>query len=227
MSQAKADESQVRRGRQFDRLVNFTDAIVAVAITVLVLPIVELRPKVGEETVWDVVGDNSAQLITFIFTFVIVSVMWRIHNRIFGRLDGFDGRIFWLNLAWLLLIVLLPWSSLMYGTGMDSLRAITSDTSWFSGGEGLGGAGLLYWSNLAAISILGGFISAHARRNPELISPDAPTEWIASPLVLTRGFVFGTYMLFIGAMSVVIPHVAVWLPFGFFFVGYFLRKQEA
>lgn len=217
----------VRSGRPFERLINFTDAIVAVAITVLVLPIVELRPRQGEETVWKVIADNNGQLISFVFTFVIVAVMWRIHNRIFSRLVGFDGTIFGLNLAWLLLIVILPWSSSMYGTGMDSFRQIAGGANWFSGGEGLGGAGLLYWVNLGAISLIGGLISVHARRHPELVDPDARGEFAQESLFRTRGFLFGSYMVFIGIMTVVVPAIAVWLPFGLFLVGYFLRRQEA
>lgn len=227
MSSPAHSGPHVRSGRPFDRLINFTDAIVAVAITVLVLPIVELRPKVGEETVWQVIGDNNGQIVTFAFTFIIVAFMWRIHNRIFGRLLGFDIVIFWLNLMWLLLIVLLPWSSSMYGTGMDGFRAVGEGQNWFSGGEGLGGAGLLYWLNMGLISIVGGLISAHARRHPELIDPDAPRVFMDTPLVRTRGFLFGGYMLFIGVMTLVMPNVAIWLPFGFFLFGYLLRRQEA
>ena len=227
MTNANVAPERVHSGRPFDRLVNVTDAVVAVAITVLVLPIVDLRPKAGEETVWKVISDNTGQLVTFIFTFVIVAVMWRIHNRIFSRLAGFDDSIFWLNLMWLLLIVLLPWSSVMYGTGMDSFRAVSEGSNWYSGGEGLGGAGLLYWVNLGAISVLGGLITLHARRHPELIDSSAPRIFRDSPLVRTRGFIFGAYMIFIGLMTLIVPMLAVWLPFGLAFVGYVLRKREA
>lgn len=218
---------KVRTGRPFDRLINMTDAIVAVAITVLVLPIVDLRPRAGEETVWQVIGDNAGQLITFAFTFVVVAFMWRVHNRIFSRLVGFDDTIFWWNLLWLLLIVFLPWSSSIYGTGMDYFSSSADLDGWFSGGEGLGGAGLLYWLNMGAISIVGGFITAHARRHPELIDPDRPRIFQDSTLVRTRGFVYGVYMIAIGLLTLFFPMVAVWLPFGFFAVGYLLRRQEA
>lgn len=227
MTNSNVEPERVHSGRPFDRLVNVTDAVVAVAITVLVLPIVDLRPKAGEETVWKVISDNTGQLVTFIFTFVIVAVMWRIHNRIFSRLAGFDDSIFWLNLMWLLLIVFLPWSSLMYGTGMDSFRVVAEGSNWYSGGEGLGGAGLLYWVNLGAISVLGGLITLHARRHPELIDSKAPRIFRDSPVVRTRGFIFGAYMIFIGIMTLIVPMLAVWLPFGLVFVGYFLRKREA
>lgn len=218
---------RVRSGRPFDRLINITDAVVAVAITVLVLPIVDLRPQGSEETVWQLMGDNAGQLTTFAFTFIVVAFMWRIHNRIFSRLAGFDDTIFWWNLVWLLLIVLLPWSSSMYGTGMDAFSNSPDLEGWFSGGEGLGGAGMLYWLNMGAISIVGGLITAHARRHPELIDSRSPRIFMDSPLVRTRGFVFGAYMISIGVMTMIFPMVAVWLPFGLFAIGYLLRRQEA
>lgn len=227
MNKPARDPVKVRSGRPFDRLINITDAVVAVAITVLVLPIVDLRPQGSEETVWQVIGDNSGQLVTFAFTFVVVAFMWRIHNRIFSRLAGFDDVIFWWNLVWLLLIVLLPWSSSIYGTGMDSFTSSPDVNGWYSGGEGLGGAGMLYWLNMGAISIVGGFVTLHARRHPELIDPDRPRIFQDSTLVRTRGFVYGVYMIAIGVLTLFIPMVAVWLPFGFFVIGYFLRRQEA
>lgn len=227
MSTPAHDPIRVRSGRPFDRLINITDAIVAVAITVLVLPIVDLRPQGSEETVWQVMGDNAGQLITFAFTFIIVAFMWRIHNRIFSRLAGFDDTIFWLNLVWLLLIVFLPWTSSLYGTGMDTFANSPDLHGWFSGGEGLGGAGLLYWVNMGAISIVGGLITAHARRHPELIDADTPRIFKDSPLVRTRGFVYGVYMIAIGVMTVIVPMLAVWLPLGFVVVGSLLRRQEA
>jgi hypothetical protein len=226
-------------GRSFDRLVNFTDAIVAVAITVLVLPLVALRPRSGETTVWDVINDNTGQLATFMFTFIVVAMMWRIHNRVFRYLAGFDGTIFWLNATWLLLIVFLPWSSSMYGTGIDGFSA-TAQNIWFSGGEGLGGAGVLYWWNLALLSFIGGAIIAYARRRPALISKDAPEyfqNWSLGrsdksatgrsyKFTRTRGFVFGVYMFLIGVATLFIPTIAIWLPFGLFFIGFIYRRQE-
>lgn len=216
----------VRTGRSFDRLLNFTDAIVAVAITVLVLPIVDLRPRSGESTVWEVMNDNSGQLVTFAFTFVVVAVMWQVHNRIFAQLTGFDDAIFWLNLGWLLLIAFLPWSSSMYGTGIDSFNPSGTAETWFSGGQGLGGTGMLYWANLAVISFLGALITAHARRKPILIKDDAPQSFRDSRPLHNRGFVFGIYMLFIGVATLFIPTVAVWLPLGIIVIGSFMRRQE-
>ncbi len=104
-------EKQIYSGRAFDRLLNFSDAVVAVAITVLVLPITSLAVTASEQTVWEVLGDHSGQIISFAFTFAVVGVMWWTHNRIFNQLRGFDTAILWLNLAWRLSIAFLPVSS--------------------------------------------------------------------------------------------------------------------
>ena len=140
-------------GRAFDRLVNFTDAVTAVAITLLVLSIVDVTGTSDEDTVWQIVSDNASQIITFVFTFLVVALMWSVHNHLFNRMIGFDGVVLRLNILWMLGIVLLPWPSRLYGEG------IGSEAGDWSGGEGLGGAGLLYWGTLAAISVIGALIA--------------------------------------------------------------------
>lgn len=220
-------QPRIYSGRQFDRLITFTDGIVAVAITVLVLPIVGLRAKQGESTVWQILNDNSGQISSFLLTFVVVAVMWQVHNRIFSRLGGFDDTIFWLNLLWLVLIVILPWSSSLYGNGIDAFNAGSLVPTWFSGGEGLGGAGLFYWLNLGAISMISGLITLHARKNPQLIDAQAPRVFADTRFVRSRGFIFGSYMILVGVLTLIIPSIAVWLPFGLFIIGFALRHQEA
>lgn len=201
--------------RSFDRLVNFTDAVVAVAITLLVLSVIDIRPRSGEQTVWQVIGDNSSQLTTFGFTFVVVAVMWQAHLRVFHRLVAFDATIFWLNLMWLIGIVLLPWTSSLYGEGMG---VANSD---FSGGEGLGGTGLLYWLNLTAISVAAALIGVHADRTPRLRDPDVPA--VTRP---RRGFIFAGLFVIVGVATVVAPVFGSWLALIFVPLGIILSRID-
>ena len=130
------------------------------------------------------------------------ALMWSVHNHLFNRMIGFDGAVLRLNILWMLGIVLLPWPSRLYGEG------IGSEQGEWSGGEGLGGAGLLYWGTLAFISIIGALIAEHVRRHPELVDRES-TEPPRAPL---RGYAFAAAFLIIGLISLVAPAVSVWLP---------------
>lgn len=206
-------------GRPFDRLVNFSDAVVAVAITVLALPIADLALTTDETTVWEVMGDNSGKIITFFFTFAVVGIMWMTHNRILSQLFAFDATIFWLNMAWLAAIAFLPVSSNLYGT------ADSDGQHGWSGGHDLSGSGLLYWGSLACVSLLGAMIAAYARRHPDLLDPE-----IESPSLLSRnwkvryrGVAFAIFFLLIGVLSTIWPGSAGYLSLTLIILGRVMR----
>ena len=203
-------------GRSFDRLVSFTDGVVAVAITLLVLPIVDIRGDHVETTVWQVLGDNASTIFSFVFTFVVVAVMWNVHNRLFNRLRGYDATVFRLNVLWLLGIVLLPWPSALLGEGIGIARS-----DW-SGGEGHGGAGLFYWSTMAWIALMGALISRHIRRNPELVDPDSADQGRHA----LRGYVFTVAFVVFGIVSVFAPLVGSWLPLTIIVLEILFARQE-
>ena len=192
----------ISTGRAFDRMINMSDAIVAVAMTVNVLTIVDIQRTSQSESVFELVKTHIGQIGSFCFTFLIVGVMWLAHNRILNRMRGYDQTIFRLNLVWLLLIVLLPWPSTMYGISLVFGRSgAVSDHA---------GVGMFYWGTLAAISALGALIGLHARRRPALLDPSHPPDSRG----LKRGWTFAGFFLLIGVVSMFAPHVATWLPLG-------------
>lgn len=203
-------------GRAFDRMVNFTDAVVAVAITLLVLSIVDIRGTRSEQTVWEIVNDHGSEITTFLFTFIVVAVMWRVHNLVFNRLHGYDPVVFWLNLAWLIGIAFLPWPSALYGEG------IGVNAGQWSGGQGLGGAGLLYWGTLAWLSLATGLIGWHVRAHPELEDPGAGPS-LRHPL---RGFAFAAAFLVLGIASMFTPGLSRWLPLLLIPLGMLFGSRE-
>ncbi len=137
--------------RSVDRLINFSDAVVAVAITLMALPLVDIAGPADGGPIWPVIWDHAAQISTFLFTFAVVAIMWSAHNRIVNELRAYDGFIFWANTAWLAAIVLLPWMSALYGE--SSSRS---------------SVGILYWGVLALISLLGSLMARHLRSHPNL-----------------------------------------------------------
>jgi uncharacterized membrane protein len=208
MAQPAVEDSPSSR-RAVDRLINFSDAVVAVAVTVLVLPLVDISGPSEGQTVWDVFTDHAGQIITFLFTFLVVAIMWLAHNRILNRIRAYDGTIFWLNTVWLVAIVLLPWFSAMYGES-------------HTGANGAG-TGLVYWVDLAVISAMGSLMSAHLRRRGELTHAEEAESPQAQLRAALRGPVFGGYFLLIGIVSLFAPSVASWMPFGIIVLSVWLR----
>ncbi|MFZ4517426.1 MAG: TMEM175 family protein [Microthrixaceae bacterium] len=202
----------IETGRSFDRLVNFTDAVVAIAITVLVLPLTEIVRPADGQTVWGLIAAHSGEVSAFFFTFLVVALLWGVHNRVVNRLRGYDVTLFWLNITWVAAIAFLPWPAALYGsaTGIAAHDRI----EWVAG-EGLGGIGLLYWATLALISVVGALMGHHARRRPVLLEPEDAVVGVTSDgLGQYRGYLFGAYFLAIGVVSLFSPVVASWMPVG-------------
>jgi len=207
-----ADVRPVSSTRAVDRLINFSDAVVAVAVTLLALPLVDIRPASGE-SVGQVIGENIGPIIAFVFTFLVVALMWSAHNRILNGIRDFDGTLFWLNTVWLALVVLLPWVSAMFGES----QMVGDVGEW-------PGVAALYWGTLGAISLLGWCMSWHLSRHRELLDEhEAATRTLGSA---RRGLVFGAYFVLIGVVAEVAPDIASWLPLGIIPLSVWLRPAR-
>ncbi|MVM31966.1 DUF1211 domain-containing protein [Spirosoma sp. HMF4905] len=93
-----------------DRIVFFSDAVVAIAITLLVL---DLKLDIaGSQTVrWADIGKLLPQFAAFLLSFILVALFWIIHNQIFRYIKRVDERLVWINISWLFFIALLPFSA--------------------------------------------------------------------------------------------------------------------
>lgn len=176
---------ELRSGTSVERLLFFSDAVVAVAITVLALPLFDIPGPKDGESVLDVLRANSGQIITFVVTFYVMATMWSIHNRVMNSLQAYDAMVFWLSMAWLIGFVFLPWPSTMFGEG-DHWGS--GQLAFFNGD----GTGALYWWTMAYISGVGTIAGAYIRRNPRLIKPSDRDYWalLGTSRARFRGIVF-------------------------------------
>jgi uncharacterized membrane protein len=190
--------SPVQR-RSFDRLINFTDAVVAIAITLQLLPLVDIKATNGE-SIWKLISDNSSQIFVFWFSFLILSVLWLKHNQVFNSMRTFDSTIFWLNSLWMALIVFLPWPTALYGSLNDGQLVETQ------------GVGLVYWWTLALISGTGWLVARHAWQKPELLEQSVLLERNENiGLKKYRGAGFVTAFFVIGLASEFSPQLVPYL----------------
>jgi uncharacterized membrane protein len=103
-----AESVRDARRHTLERTIMFTDAAVAIALTLLVLPLVDLAQDATQASVYEVLSDHAQDLLSFVVSFIVVSSLWSVHRGLWEVLDEYDGLLFALNSYWLLTIVFLP-----------------------------------------------------------------------------------------------------------------------
>ncbi|MFD4671349.1 TMEM175 family protein [Lentzea sp. NPDC058450] len=105
--------------REPDRLVLFTDAVVAIAITLLVLPLVEITAEPGEGPPIELVSHHWPQIFSFLLSFAVIAQLWFTHHRLFENVREYTTPLMVLNMAWVLTIVVLPFPTELVGSYND------------------------------------------------------------------------------------------------------------
>ncbi|MGA8005898.1 MAG: TMEM175 family protein [Burkholderiales bacterium] len=102
----------------FDRLLFFSDAVFAIAITLLAL---ELRLPAGVEggaegaRLWLALAAMWPKYLSFLISFLVIGLYWQGHHRMFRLINRFDDRLLWLNLFFLMCIIVVPFPTSVLG----------------------------------------------------------------------------------------------------------------
>ncbi len=99
------------------RTISFSDAVIAIAITLLAL---ELEvPQIPESLAAAELPSALLELwpdvYSFVLSFWIIGFYWLAHHRIFHHIRAYDRRMLLINLLFLMWIVLMPFSSSLIG----------------------------------------------------------------------------------------------------------------
>ncbi|MBS7067747.1 MAG: DUF1211 domain-containing protein [Lactococcus lactis] len=90
-----------------NRVEAFTDAIVAIILTIMVLEI-----KVPEGTSeFSALIEKASYFIAFIISFIFICAAWYHHHYLLAKTKWFSRRAFWANNLWLLTMALIPLST--------------------------------------------------------------------------------------------------------------------
>jgi uncharacterized membrane protein len=115
-----------RETLEFERVAFFSDAIFAIAMTLLVVDLDApklLHPTNGGD-LWEALGDMQSQLIMFFISFAVLGGFWLAHHRYFGRLATIDRQATAVNLLYLAFIAFLPFPSSVLGAYSDNPVAV-------------------------------------------------------------------------------------------------------
>lgn len=109
-----------------ERFKAFVDAVVAIAMTLLILPLLEAVSEAaadGLDTMSFLI-ERAGPLMSFGLSFVLIAAFWMEHHRLYSRVHSVTGGLLWLNIVWLLTIVWLPVPTAMLGQmASDPLQA--------------------------------------------------------------------------------------------------------
>jgi uncharacterized membrane protein len=157
-------EKPRERTLELDRLVNFSDAVFAIAATLLVLSIsfsFRLEPPELDRKLWREFGDVLPQVLTYALSFFVIARLWLGHHRMFKMIRRIDGRFTSLNLVMLGLVALLPFPTEVFGNYPNDRPAL-----------------IVYCVAVSAPGIVSALMFQYAAQDNRLINPATPREWV-------------------------------------------------
>lgn len=104
------------------RVEALTDGIFAVVMTLLVLDL-KLPPSATQlrsnADLWNYFGSISHVFVVYVLSFIVLVMYWVAHNYHFHYVRKLDRWLFWINLAFLLLITTVPFTTNLVTTRPD------------------------------------------------------------------------------------------------------------
>jgi uncharacterized membrane protein len=161
MSQEAGTHGIQRQSTEFNRVVGFSDAIFAIAMTLLVLQIdVSGLPSGGGSArdMLDALADAVPEIASFAVSFWVIGRYWLAHHWFFSRLQRLDRRALSLNLTYLGFVAFLPFPTALIGQYEENSIAF-----------------VVFALSMAAVSLMELVLARHALRS-HLLGPDVPGE---------------------------------------------------
>jgi uncharacterized membrane protein len=118
------DEPEVE-AKAADRVVFFSDAVVAIAITLLALalPLPVTTKSTTNHQLLDALGGDRDGYLAFLISFAVIGNHWAVHRRIFRYVNRLDGTLVRLNMIWLLMMIITPFATrILTGNGGFGVR---------------------------------------------------------------------------------------------------------
>ena len=115
-------EQTVARGESVERPTFFSDAVFAIAMTLLVIELHVPDVPAGELPV--ALQEMLPEYLTFMLSFVVIGAAWMSHHRKFRMIARHDQNLLRLNLLMLLVVASIPFPTALLGHYGDTLAAV-------------------------------------------------------------------------------------------------------
>lgn len=114
-------QPRTERSRDLERVLTFVDAIAAVAITLLILPLVDLAGEIQskDDSVADLITSHSGQFWSFGLSFAVIARLWVAQHQLMRPVSATSPAIVLWLLLWSFTIVFLPFPTALLPEGGD------------------------------------------------------------------------------------------------------------
>ncbi len=168
-AEAGKEHAHARRGLlarygnlAYDRVLFFSDAVFAIAITLLV---VDIRvPSPADRTIDSATELHAAlpEIRSFAISFAVIGLFWLAHHGMFGHITVLNRTLMLLNLLFLATIAFLPYPTALFSAASDQVTATVFYASCVAA-AGLAEAAIWIYA-ISAPALMRGRVSPRVRR---------------------------------------------------------------
>ena len=180
-------------GRDRDRIVNLSDGVFAIAITLLVLDI--RVPDIPENMVSSQLPGALLSLwpryLGYVLSFVGISAFWLIHHSIFRPIRAYDRTLLYINFLFLMVVAFVPFPTSLLGEYGDHQLPVA-----------------IYAATLAVGRLLLTAIHWYSTRNDRML--DEPQDPATVRFFLIRGLMIPAIFLLSIVISFFNVQAATW-----------------
>jgi uncharacterized membrane protein len=98
------------------RIETLVDGIFAIAMTLLVLNLsIPLTGSVTNSQLIQALVVIAPKFFIYGLSFILLAVFWAVHHRQFSSVKYADNKLLWINIIWLMFVVLVPFSTSIVG----------------------------------------------------------------------------------------------------------------
>jgi uncharacterized membrane protein len=197
------------RRRGVDRIIAFSDAVAAIAATLLILPLVDVATDIGHERLARLLSDNTDKLFVFVLSFAVICRFWLVHHAMYEHVVDYTPGLIRINFVWLLSIAFLPFPTQIIGatTRHDPLSFV------------------LYIGTMLVTTAAGAASQWIIVRSPNVEPQAAQAEATIVPALITT-----VAMALALVIAVAVPQIGIWalllLVVGGFIEDVYLRRRK-
>ncbi|MBU1167623.1 DUF1211 domain-containing protein [Patescibacteria group bacterium] len=178
-----------------DRIITFSDAVFAIAITIIILQI-EIPLNIPGTELKNEVVNLWPQILSYLISFAVIGRFWFTHLRLGSYVKHFDKGFIFLNMLFLLSVTFLPFPTDLYGSHSMSAFSL-----------------VFYCAAIGAVALISSIMWFYAYRHPKLLHEHVDKKILSysgrQALLVTITFAIGIIVI------VAVPELTPYFWFGY------------